>query len=129
MQESLVIIIPSFSYKILIPITTSTLSWISETQVYTADLCKCKSFTTSMTNKTPMYWPLPTKMFFSLTTNLGKVCNDELFEWNVSDISDLFAPVSSNALQSYLTTSKYSPFRLSTFESKLMFFYVSFTIL
>ena len=32
-----------------------------------------------MTNKTPIYWPLPTEILFVFDTHFGKKSNDGLF--------------------------------------------------
>ena len=59
-HESLESITPSNLKMFFIPITKSTLSWISDTKVKILNLCPCMSTITGITNNTLTYCPFPT---------------------------------------------------------------------
>ena len=59
-QESHKSITPSSLKIFFIPMTRSTLSWISDTRVKISNLCPCISIITGITKSTLTYCPFPT---------------------------------------------------------------------
>ena len=75
-QQSDKFIIPSNWNIFLIPKTKPMLSWISDTKVYTLNLCPCMSTITGIMNKTLTYSPFPTWSLCVLDANFGNEWSD-----------------------------------------------------
>ena len=75
-QQSHEFMTPSNSYVFLIPKTKSTLSCISDTKVYTSNLCPCMSTIIGITNNTIMNCPFPTGIPCVLDANFGNELSD-----------------------------------------------------
>ena len=72
-NESFMSTTPSNSNTFFMPITKSTLSYISDTNVNISNLCTCMSTITGITNSTATHCPVPTQTLCVFKANSGNV--------------------------------------------------------